>query len=78
MRNGAAPLPPDVTADNDHVILVVRMDFSGKDLADDTDNLLRFSSGAVRLMTGQPDSAGTVRKLLPGRHARQQGRRRRV
>ncbi|MGA2441702.1 MAG: hypothetical protein ABSH08_12145 [Tepidisphaeraceae bacterium] len=66
MRNGATPLPATVTAgDNDHVILVVRMDLSGKDLADDTDNLLRFSSGAMRMVVGEPDNGAPFKNYFP-------------
>jgi hypothetical protein len=65
MRNGAQPPPATVAADADQAVLVVRMSFSGKDLADDSDNLLRFSSGALRLMTGQPDNGVPFKDYYP-------------
>jgi len=65
MRNGAPPPPPAVAADADQIVLVVRMNLSGKDLADDSDNLLRFSSGAMRLMTGEPDNGAAFKDYYP-------------
>ncbi|MGD0389169.1 MAG: hypothetical protein ABSC42_09460 [Tepidisphaeraceae bacterium] len=65
MRNGAPPPPATVAADADQLVLVVRMIFSGKDLADDSDNLLRFSAGALRLMAGEPDSGAALKNYYP-------------
>ncbi|MGD0140682.1 MAG: hypothetical protein ABSD28_17575 [Tepidisphaeraceae bacterium] len=65
MRNGATPPPPTVAAEADQIILVVRMNLGGKDLADDSDNLLRFSAGAIRLMTGEPDSGAAFKDYYP-------------
>ena len=63
--SGAEPPPSTVTADGDQIVLVVRMNFAGKDLADDTDNLLRFSAGAIRLVAGLPDSGAPFKNYYP-------------
>ncbi|MGD0769427.1 MAG: hypothetical protein ABSB42_14685 [Tepidisphaeraceae bacterium] len=64
MRNGATPPPPTIAADSNQIVLVVRMNLSGKDLADD-DNLLRFSSGAMRLVVGEPDNGAPFKNYYP-------------
>jgi hypothetical protein len=61
---GATPPPATVTADGDQIVLVVRMGFSGKDLADD-DNLMRFSASTIRLVTGEPDSGAAFKNYYP-------------
>ena len=63
--SGAQPPASTVTADGDQIVLVVRMNFAGKDLADDTDNLLRYSAGAIRLVAGEPDNNAPFKNYYP-------------
>jgi hypothetical protein len=63
--SGSTPPPATVTADGDHIVLVVRMSFSGKDLADDADGLLRFSAGSIRLVAGQPGGGAEFKNYYP-------------
>ena len=63
--NGSQPPPAVVTADGDQIVLVLRMNFAGKDLGDDSDNLLRYSAGAIRLVAGQPDNNAPFKDYYP-------------
>jgi uncharacterized membrane protein required for colicin V production len=63
--SGAQPPASTVAADGDQIVLVVRMNFAGKDLADDTDNLLRYSAGAIRLVVGEPDNGAPFKNYYP-------------
>lgn len=64
MRNGAPPPPATVTADPDQIVLVVRLNATGRDLADD-DNLMRFSSSSLRLVAGVPDNGAPFKNYYP-------------
>jgi hypothetical protein len=63
--SGAEPPPSTVTADGDQIVLVVRMNFAGKDLADEADNLLRYSAGVIRLVAGEPDNGAPFKDYYP-------------
>lgn len=65
MRNGAPPPPATVTADGDQIVLVVRMGFTGKYLADDADGIMRYSAGSFRLVTGEPDNGAPMQNYYP-------------
>lgn len=56
---------PTVKADPDQIVLVVRTRINGKPLADEMDNLLRFSAGAVRLVAGEPDNGAPMKDYHP-------------
>lgn len=56
---------PTVKAESDQIVLVVRTRIDGKTLADGTDNLLRFSAGAVRLVAGEPDNGAPMKDYNP-------------
>jgi hypothetical protein len=47
------------------MVLVVRMNLSGKDIADDADNLIRYSAGAVRLVVGRPNNNISYKDYYP-------------
>ena len=51
---GYTPPPAVVTPDADQIILILRVGFGGKDLADETDNLVRYSASSFRLVAGTP------------------------
>lgn len=63
--SGSQPPPATVSADGDQIVIVVRMNFAGKDLADDADNLLRFSASSIRLVAGQPDGGAAFKNYYP-------------
>ena len=63
--SGSQPPPATVAADGDQIVVVVRLNFVGKDLADDTDNLLRYSAGAIRLVAGEPESGAAFKNYYP-------------
>jgi hypothetical protein len=65
LRKTSETLPATIQADGDHVVLIVRMTVGGKDLADDADNLLRYSTGAVRLVAGEPDNGAPFKDYHP-------------
>jgi hypothetical protein len=54
-----------VKADPDQIVLVVRMSVNAKLFADSSDNMLRFSAGAVRLVAGQPDNGAPMKDYYP-------------
>lgn len=62
---GSTPVPTAIAADGDHIVIILRLNFSGKDMADDADNLLRYSASAIRLVTGQPDSGVPFKDYYP-------------
>jgi hypothetical protein len=49
----------------DQTVIVVRMTLTGKQMADEADNLLRFSAGSVRLVTGLPDNGAPFKDYIP-------------
>jgi len=61
MRNSTTPPPAVVTPEADQIVLVVRLSFNGRDLADGTDNLMRFSASSIRLVTGVPDNGAPIK-----------------
>jgi hypothetical protein len=65
MRGGQGPVDPTVKTDPDQIVLVVRLTLSGKGLADESDNLLRYSIGSVRLVVGEPDNNVPFKDYYP-------------
>jgi hypothetical protein len=63
--SGFTPPPPTVTTEADQIVLVVRMGFAGKELADEADGLMRYSAGAVRLVLGAPESGVEFKDYYP-------------
>ncbi|HEX4053546.1 MAG TPA: CvpA family protein [Tepidisphaeraceae bacterium] len=62
---GRSPVDPTVKAAPDQIVLVVRMHIDGKTLVDPIDNILRFSTGAVRLVAGEPDNGVPMKDYSP-------------
>ncbi|MGD0462893.1 MAG: CvpA family protein [Tepidisphaeraceae bacterium] len=65
MRGDMALADTTVKTEPDQIVLIVRMTLLGKDLADESDNLLRFSAGAVRLVAGQPENSAPFKDYHP-------------
>jgi hypothetical protein len=61
------PPPATVTPDptKNQIVMVVRLSFSGKDLADDADGLIRYSASSLRLVAGRPDANIPMENFYP-------------
>jgi len=62
---GSTPVPATLAADVGQIVLVVRMTFAGKDLADDADDLMRYSAASIRLVAGQPGNNVPFKDFYP-------------
>jgi hypothetical protein len=58
-----ATVVPDPT--KNQIILVVRLTLSGKDLADESDNLIRYSTSSLRLVAGRPEANIPMENFYP-------------
>ncbi len=65
MRTDLAINDTTLKIEPDQIALVVRMTVSGKQLADEIDNLLRFSAGDVRLVVGEPENGVPFKDYNP-------------
>ncbi len=65
MRGDLVMSDTTLKTEPDQIVLVVRMTVSGKQLADEVDNLLRFSAGSVRLVTGLPENGAPFKDYIP-------------